>query len=172
MTSRIAIVSSMTGLRDAADHRAVAMHTRSNGCASSTGKARLLSASTIAMLLIAVLLTIGASVAEAQTPETQPAAPASHRVRAVGLFLAGGAAGLAAHESGHLFFDLLFDADPGIEKVDFHGIPFFAITHQSGLPPRQEFTISSAGFWVQHAGSEWLLTTRPRLRDEHAPFAK
>ena len=79
---------------------------------------------------------------------------------------------LGAHESGHLVFDLLFDADPGIAKVDFHGIPFFAITHRSGLSPRREFTISSAGFWVQHAGSEWLLTRRPGLRDEHAPFAK
>ena len=67
----------------------------------------------------------------------------------------------AAHESGHLVFDLLFDADPGIDKVDFHGIPFFAITHRSGLSPRREFMISSAGFWVQHAGSEWLLTRRP-----------
>ena len=68
--------------------------------------------------------------------------------------------------------DFLFDADPGIGKVDFHGIPFFAITHRSGLSPTREFTISSAGFWVQHAGSEWLLTTRPNLRHERAPFAK
>ena len=42
----------------------------------------------------------------------------------------------------------------------------------SPLAPRQEFTISSAGFWVQSATNEWLLTTRPRLRHEHAPFAK
>jgi hypothetical protein len=88
------------------------------------------------------------------------------------VFLAGGAVALGAHESGHLFFDFAFDADPGIDKVDFHGIPFFAITHRSGLSPRREFTISSAGFWVQHAGSEWLLTRRPRLRYEHAPLAK
>jgi hypothetical protein len=94
------------------------------------------------------------------------------RLHSVSVFLAGGAVGLAAHESGHLFFDVIFDANPGIDKVDFHGIPFFAITHRSDLSPRQEFTISSAGFWVQHAGSEWLLTRRPGLRHEHAPFAK
>jgi hypothetical protein len=88
------------------------------------------------------------------------------------VFLAGSAVAFGAHESGHLVFDLLFDADPGISKVDFHGIPFFAITHRSGLSPRRELTISSAGFWVQHAGSEWLLTRRPKLRHEHAPFAK
>jgi hypothetical protein len=87
-------------------------------------------------------------------------------------FLAGGATGLATHEAGHLLFDVLFDAKPGLAKVNFHGIPFFAITHRNDLSPRQEFVISSAGFWVQHAESEWLLTRRPRLKDEHAPFAK
>jgi hypothetical protein len=88
------------------------------------------------------------------------------------LFVAGAAAGLGAHEGGHLLFNAIFDAGVGIRRVDFHGIPFFAITHQAGLPPGQEFTISSAGFWMQHAGSEWLLTRRPRLRYERAPFAK
>jgi hypothetical protein len=87
-------------------------------------------------------------------------------------FLGGAAVGLGTHEAGHLFFNVVFDAHPGLAKVNFHGLPFFAITHTSGLPPRQEFTISSAGFWVQHAESEWLLTRRPRLRHERAPFAK
>lgn len=87
-------------------------------------------------------------------------------------FLGGAAIGFGAHEGGHLVFDAIFDATPGIKKVDFHGLPFFAITHESGLPRHQEFAISSAGFWVQHAGSEWLLSRRPNLRDEHAPVAK
>ncbi|HEX2453245.1 MAG TPA: hypothetical protein VHI99_06065 [Vicinamibacterales bacterium] len=94
------------------------------------------------------------------------------RAASVGEFLGGAAVGLAAHEAGHLFFDILFDADPGIKKVDFHGIPFFAITHSGDLSPRQELIVSSAGFWVQHAGNEWLLTKRPNLRREHAPFMK
>ncbi len=88
------------------------------------------------------------------------------------MFLAGAAVAFGAHEGGHLLFDAVFRADPGIGRVDFHGIPFFAITHRGGLSPRRELTISSAGFWVQHAGSEWLLTRRPRLKDERAPFAK
>jgi hypothetical protein len=86
--------------------------------------------------------------------------------------LVGGVVGLAAHESGHLFFDVVFDAHPGVKRVEFSGIPFFAVTHDAGLPPRQEFTISSAGFWVQEATNEWLLTKRPRLRFEGEPFAK
>jgi len=87
-------------------------------------------------------------------------------------FLGGGAIALAAHESGHLLFDGIFHANPGIKKVSFHGLPFFAITHDSGLPRRREFIIDSAGFWVQEATNEVLLTRRPNLRREHAPFTK
>jgi hypothetical protein len=94
------------------------------------------------------------------------------RTAAVGGFLGGFAVGLAAHESGHVLFDVIFDADPGIKRVEYHGIPFFAITHESGLPRRQEFVISSAGFWVQHATNEWLLTRRPNLRSESSAFTK
>jgi hypothetical protein len=79
---------------------------------------------------------------------------------------------LFAHEAGHLTFNVVFDADPGIKRVDFHGIPFFALTHARQLSPRTEMTIASAGFWVQHATDEWLLTRRPDLRRERAPFAK
>ncbi len=86
--------------------------------------------------------------------------------------MAGAAAGLVAHEGGHLLLNVVFDADPGIRRVDFHGIPFFAISHRGDLSPRREFAVSSAGFWIQHAGSEWLLTTHPNLRRESAPFKK
>lgn len=77
-----------------------------------------------------------------------------------------------AHEAGHLTFDLIFDADPRFKRVDFHGVPFFALTHRKPLSPRREVAVSSAGFWVQHATNEWLLTKRPGLRREHAPFAR
>jgi hypothetical protein len=89
-----------------------------------------------------------------------------------GEFVGGGALALGAHESGHLLFDAIFDAHPGIEKVSFHGLPFFAITHESGLPDRQEFVIDSAGFWVQEGTNEWLLGRHPELRREHAPVLK
>lgn len=87
------------------------------------------------------------------------------------MFLAGGATGLALHEAAHLIADGLFGEKPGLKKVDFHGIPFFAITHRSGLPRRKEFVISSAGFWMQHAENEWLLSQRQPLRDR-GPFVK
>ena len=77
-----------------------------------------------------------------------------------------------AHEGGHLFFNVAFDADPHIKRVEFHGIPFFALTHRKTLSPRREVIVSSAGFWVQHATSEWILTKRPALRQQKAPFAK
>jgi hypothetical protein len=90
----------------------------------------------------------------------------------VGLFLLGGATGLAAHEGGHLFFDAIFNAHPSVKKVSFHGLPFFAITHSPSVSDRKEFVIDSAGFWVQEGTNEWLLRARPNLRHEKAPFAK
>jgi hypothetical protein len=89
----------------------------------------------------------------------------------VAKFFAGAALGLGLHESGHLIADEAFGAHPGVRKVSAGFIPFFAITHEP-VTPVEEFTISSAGFWVQHTGSEILLSKRPRLRDEHAPLAK
>jgi len=83
----------------------------------------------------------------------------------------GAAVGFLAHEGGHLVLDLAFGADPGVERVSFGRIPFFAITHET-VTPKQEFAISSAGFWVQHATSEWILTSHPNLRHERAPFLK
>lgn len=87
-------------------------------------------------------------------------------------FLGGAAVGLGAHEAGHLLFGAILDADPSIKGVDFAGVPFFALTHRPDLSPRREFTVSAAGFWMQHATSELVLTRHPRLRDERAPFKK
>lgn len=107
-----------------------------------------------------------------QQPDDESSTSRTQRAQTVGLFVAGGAIGLGAHEGGHLLFDVLFDADPGIRRVDFHGIPFFAITHRNDLSPAKAFTIASAGFWVQHLGNEWLLIKHPRLRYERAPLLK
>ena len=121
----------------------------------------------------AILVTAG--LAQAQDPATQAATPAAtseHRASAAFKFLGGGALALAAHEGGHLLFNGIFDAHPGIKKVSFHGIPFFAITHDSGLSPRREFIIDSAGFWMQEITNELILSRRPNLRRERAPLLK
>lgn len=109
---------------------------------------------------------------DAAPPPTPDATHSGHRITAAGAFLAGAGLALAAHEGGHLVFDGIFDAHPGIKKVSFHGLPFFAITHDQGLSPRREFTIDSAGFWVQEATNELILSRRPGLRRERAPFVK
>jgi len=145
---------------------------QSNACA--TAEVRLLRGGRV-LLVLTVLAVAPGSPARAQVasaPTVQSAAPAEKWIASALPFLAGGAIGLATHEAGHVFFDLLFDAKPGIAKVDFHGIPFFAITHRNDLSPKREFTISSAGFWVQNAEAEWLLSRRPHLRRERAPLAK
>jgi hypothetical protein len=89
----------------------------------------------------------------------------------VARFLTGGVLALAMHEGGHVAFDVAFDASPGLKRVRFGPLPFFAITHDQVSPVR-EFAISSAGFWVQHASSEIILTRHPRLRQERSPVMK
>jgi hypothetical protein len=123
--------------------------------------------------LAAILLAVQVAGAQPVGTEQPTASTTSeHRVTSALTFLGGGAVGLAAHESGHLLFDGIFKANPSIKKVSFHGIPFFAITHDPGLPRRREFIIDSAGFWVQEATNEIILTRRPNLRRERAPFVK
>jgi len=84
---------------------------------------------------------------------------------------AGAVAGLVVHESGHVATSAMFGANPGTKPIHYAGIPFFAVTHEP-VTRRKEFVISSAGFWMQHGGSEWLLSARPNLRHESAPFLK
>jgi hypothetical protein len=123
-------------------------------------------------VLVGLILTIPDARACAQSTPGQAARPREHIVADVARFLAGGALALGVHEGGHLFFDAVFDADPHITRVQFGPFPFFAIAHRPDLSPRREFTVSSAGFWVQEATNEWLLAKRPNLRREHAPLAK
>jgi hypothetical protein len=125
-------------------------------------------------LVIALHVGIGVTqaLAQARQENDEPKPASGSGAATAGLFVAGAAIGLLAHEGGHLLLDVAFDADPGFRRVEFHGIPFFAITHSGRLSPGREFAVSSAGFWVQHAGAEWILTRRPRLRHERAPVAK
>jgi len=81
-------------------------------------------------------------------------------------FAAGALVGLAAHETGHLVLDAAFGSDPYFKRVEFGGIPFFAIAHEP-VSPRREFAIASAGFWVQHATDEWLLSARGPIGRAH-----
>jgi hypothetical protein len=106
------------------------------------------------------------------TSDPQTVQPTTRPVAALGQFLGGGAIALGAHESGHLLFDTIFQAHPGISKVTFHGLPFFAITHDPTISRRREFVIDSAGFWVQEGTNEWLLHRHPDLRHERAPLLK
>ena len=83
--------------------------------------------------------------------------------RHVAAFAAGVVGGLVLHESGHLAAGLAYNAHPGTRGVSYAGIPFFAVTHRH-VPRRDEFVISSAGYWMQFANAEWILTRHPDLR--------
>ena len=67
------------------------------------------------------------------------------------LFLGGAAAGLGIHETGHVIFSATFDANPRVAPLHYGLIPFFKIEHDP-VTRRQEFVISSAGFWMQYRG--------------------
>jgi hypothetical protein len=125
------------------------------------------------VLLLAACLPAGAFAQSGAAGETLQSPP-SHESRAADSvkFLAGAALGLAIHEGGHLLFDAVFDAGPRVSGVRFGPVPFFAIAHRGDVSPRREFTISSAGFWMQGLSSEWLLTRRPPLRASRAPLSK
>lgn len=118
-----------------------------------------------------ILLVVPVAPLLAQQPENAPPSDNSTGAQ-VGKVLLGGLIGLGIHEAGHVASAWGFDADPGLKRVEFGGIPFFAITHRSDLSPRREFIVSSAGFWTQYLLSEQLLTHRPRLRLEHRPIEK
>ncbi len=123
-------------------------------------------------LIVIFLVIVSASPSSAQTDDPAQPSDSASTGKQVVLFLTGAATGLAAHEAGHVIADLAYGEKPGLKKVDFHGIPFFAITHRSGRAANEEFVISSAGFWMQQGGNEWLLSKRPQLKSEQAPFAK
>jgi hypothetical protein len=142
----------------------------SNACATSPA-IRFRAVLTAMLVVSALVATAEVGRAQDVVQQTATTSEKSTTLKVV-TFLGGGLAGLAAHESGHLLFDAIFDAHASVKSVNFHGLPFFAITHDAGLTPRKEFVIDSAGFWVQEATNEWILTTRPNLRHESAPFTK
>ncbi len=103
-----------------------------------------------------------------------------------GLFLAGAAAGFAAHEGCHVAANLAMGNVPQLEPVRFAGaIPFFSIapgitcgrdrcTTRSGAPfspgLRGLSIILTAGLQCQHLYDEVILTHEPDLRAADAPF--
>src|SRR3954471_14160885 len=167
----IAIVSSMCLLLDA-DIRAACYPTdlqQSNGRAA---RRHVRKRRRHAPLIVCLVLLAGAGRLAAQTSAPDSAQQSHSTGKRIASFLVGGAIGLGAHEMGHVVADLALGQTPELKKVNFHGIPFFAITHPSGQTPWKEFTISSAGFWVQNVENEVLLHRRPQLRAERAPLAK
>jgi hypothetical protein len=168
----IAIVSSMCLLLDAAAGAARDLFRfgQSNGCAVLRRPAPAIPWRSVILCFVGI--TVGSAVAQAQGTGEHTVEQSASKGKRLASFLAGAATGLGAHEGAHVAADLAFGERPGIRKVDFHGIPFFAITHRTGLPARREFTISSAGFWMQHVTNEWLLSRRPTLRQDRAPFLK
>ena len=100
-----------------------------------------------------------------------PSTTSSQTLESTLKLIGGAAVGLGLHESAHVVADVASGVAPGLKKVTFGPIPFFAITHDA-VPPGREFVISSAGFWMQHAVNEYVFAKHPQLRHEDAPVLK
>lgn len=111
------------------------------------------------LALIMVLASAVASPARGQTED-----------RHLAKLLGGAATGLAIHEAGHLMVGSFVGADFDLKKVDFKGLPFFAVAHAPTLSPRAEYAVSSGGLWMQYLASERILSAHPNLRAERRRF--
>lgn len=152
------------------DRRADPGHAR-NAC----GTCRPARATRFVVVSLGLLLTCAPALAQQDEGAPRPAesrpAESESRARTFGKFLGGAALGLGLHESSHIITSAAFGAGTGVRAVHFGPFPFFALTHDE-VSPARELTISSAGFWAQHLGSEIILARRPRLRHEHRPLLK
>ena len=115
----------------------------------------------MARLIVVLLLVASPALAQEESTASK-----------FGKVLLGGAVGLGLHESGHLVANWAFEEPVKIKKVDYRGIPFFALSHAPDLSPRREYVVSSAGFWAQYLYSEQILTHHPNLKHEESPFRK
>lgn len=140
-------------------------------------------------LLLAVVIAVSA-MDPPYNPPFDPNATITdiHDGLSFGLWAAGAVSGFAFHESGHLLANWAFHNVPQWVSVNGFGfIPFFAISpqiycsngtcqHFNGTPfaggPPGMYTISSAGFDMQHLSSEAMLTYNPNLRYTVAPYQK
>jgi hypothetical protein len=125
----------------------------------------------VAVVLALLALSAGSASAQQQDSRESDSSGKSAASR-FGKVLLGGAAGLVLHESGHLVADWAFEEKVEVKKIDYKGIPFFALSHAHNLSPRREFVVSSAGFWSQYLYSEQILTHHPNLKHEQSPFRK
>src|SRR6476661_5025234 len=68
--------------------------------------------------LASICITATSAYADEPTPND------ANQGADVAQFLAGAAVGFVAHEAGHLFFDVVFDAQPYVKAVHFGPLPF------------------------------------------------
>jgi hypothetical protein len=123
----------------------------------------------------------------APAPPPEPTPP-PFTWRSAAIFAGGAVTALATHETCHLVANLALGNRPSFQPVTFlGGIPYFAIVPSircrggdckehngehfwAGRPGL--YTIVSAGIQCQHYEDEIILTQRPGLRTDDAPFRK
>jgi hypothetical protein len=142
-----------------------------------------------ALVLMLVCLVPVAAEAQRVSISYEPAQPAPMTFgRRLGFGVAGVLTAFLAHESGHIFVNLMLGNNPHFEGTLVFGfVPFVVVSpgidckaercvDRSGerfrAGPRGTYFIVTAGFHVQHLLDELLLGARPALRTRDAPFQK
>lgn len=132
---------------------------------------------------------VSATYPPSETPKTQtPSLTSIHNWPTAGFYAFGALSAFAAHESGHLLVNAILGNQPRFVLIKgFDFIPFVAISPElscndqgctqadgtafssgrSGM-----YAISTAGFTVQHIGSEIILTADPYLHYHEKPWQK
>jgi hypothetical protein len=138
----------------------------------------------LSLVLLTFLVAVDAPCLAGGARHPEPPSLAAQ----AGLYVAGGLAAFAAHESGHLAANFVLHNRPRIVPVwGFGFVPFFAISpelacdqetcrradgHIFRAGRRGKFAIVTAGFEVQHVTSEIILTLDQHLRRHRSPFLK
>lgn len=101
------------------------------------------------------------------------AQPGEHDYRRAGdygWFALGALTAFVVHEGSHLTLDAVLRTHPTIEPVRLGRVPFFAIQPNRVRSDRQLYAIAMMGFLAEAITDDIVLTRRPHLRSNHAPF--
>ena len=139
-------------------------------------------------LLPATMLPASARAQSVSISYAPAQPPAASFARRLGLGAAGVLTAFLAHETGHIFANLMMGNNPHFEGTLVFGfVPFVVVSpgitcrgercvdrsgeHFAG-GRRGNYFIVTAGFHVQHLLDEVLLGAEPNLRTRAAPFQK
>lgn len=115
-------------------------------------------------------LIVAACCAWTSLARAQPGEHDYRRAGDYGYFALGALTALIVHESSHLVLDGVLRAHPTFVPVRLGRVPFFAIQPNRIRSDRQLYAITMMGFLAEAITNDIVLSRRPHLSTQHAPF--